>query len=173
MSQAQRREVALAPNFKGRHRFEATNAAEPPVSTEPQDPRYLPLIAHLEHHDTYSTLQTTTDLQTWLVIHEHFFVRWGTLLDSATKQIADIEVLQQAETSLQKASGGFSFFGGRQDKCEIAFVTTTFSKNVFTDARDRRGSSRAIRASSKCIPHAENGYETSKKSLGYRFARCD
>ena len=94
-------------------------------------------------------------------------------MDSATKQIADIEVLQQAETSLQKASGGFSFFGGRQDKCEIAFVTTTFSKNVFTDARDRRGSSRAIRASSKCIPHAENGYETSKKSLGYRFARCD
>jgi hypothetical protein len=26
-------------------------------------------------------------------------------------------VVQQAEQSLQKASGGFSFFGGRQDKC--------------------------------------------------------
>ena len=48
MSQAQRREVALAPNFKGRHRFEATNAAEPPVSTEPQDPAYLSLLARLE-----------------------------------------------------------------------------------------------------------------------------
>jgi hypothetical protein len=37
--------------------------------------------------------------------------------NSATRQITDIEVLQQAEQSLQKASGGFSFFGGRQDKC--------------------------------------------------------
>jgi hypothetical protein len=36
--------------------------------------------------------------------------------DSATKQITDIEV-GQAETSLQKASGGFSFFGSKQDKC--------------------------------------------------------
>jgi hypothetical protein len=49
VSQAQRREVALAPNFKGRHRFEAANAAEPPVSTEPQDPPYLSLLARLEH----------------------------------------------------------------------------------------------------------------------------
>lgn len=31
----------------------------------------------------------------------------------------DIGVIQQAETSLQKASGGFSFFGGRQEKCTV------------------------------------------------------
>lgn len=137
----------------------------------------IQLIFHcllvLNIHDTYSTLQTTTDTQTWLVIHERCFVRWGTLSESATKRITDIEVLQQAETSLQKASGGFSFFGGRQDKCEIAFVTTTFPKNVFTNARDRRGSSRAICASCKCIPHAEDGYEASKKSSEHHFARCD
>jgi hypothetical protein len=36
--------------------------------------------------------------------------------------MTDIEVLQQAETSLQKASGGFSFFGGRQEKCTVYFV---------------------------------------------------
>jgi hypothetical protein len=127
----------------------------------------------LNIHDTYSTLKRTTDTQTWLVIHERCFVRWGTLSNSATKRTTDIEVLQQAETSLQKASGGFSFFGGRQDKCEIAFVTTTLSKNAFTDARDRRGSSGAICASSKCIPYAEDGYEASKKILGNHFARCD
>lgn len=57
--------------------------------------------------------------QIWLVTHERCFVRWGIALNSATKQITDIVVLQQAETSLQKASGGFSFFGGRQDKCAI------------------------------------------------------
>jgi hypothetical protein len=43
-----------------------------------------------------------------------------TLEAQPQRQITDIEVLQQAEQSLQKAGGGFSFFGGRQDKCTNA-----------------------------------------------------
>jgi hypothetical protein len=43
-------------------------------------------------------------------------------LNSATMQITDIGVILQAETSLQKASGGFSFFGGRQEKCTVGFA---------------------------------------------------
>lgn len=56
-------------------------------------------------------------------------------MNSATMQITD--VLQQAETSLQKASGGFSFFGGRQEKCTVGFVILEVQIAASTNARDR------------------------------------
>lgn len=74
--------------------------------------------------------------------------------DSATKQITDIGVLQQAETSLQKASGGFSFFGGKQEKCTVWMMGFGHS---YTDARDRRGSRRPVYRRSKCLPDAKDG----------------
>jgi len=40
-------------------------------------------------------------------------------------------LLRQAETSLQKASGGFSFFGGRQDKYEAAAEQFVQAANAF------------------------------------------
>ncbi|OAL49954.1 alpha-soluble NSF attachment protein [Pyrenochaeta sp. DS3sAY3a] len=40
-------------------------------------------------------------------------------------------LLRQAETSLQKASGGFSFFGGRQDKYEAAAEQFIAAANAF------------------------------------------
>ncbi|CAO2651196.1 Nn.00g094930.m01.CDS01 [Neocucurbitaria sp. VM-36] len=42
-----------------------------------------------------------------------------------------MEVLRQAEQSLQKASGGFSFFGGRQDKYEAAADQFIAAANAF------------------------------------------
>ncbi|KAL1599936.1 vesicular-fusion protein S17 [Nothophoma quercina] len=46
-------------------------------------------------------------------------------------QTTDIEVLRQAETALQKASGGFSFFGGRQEKYEAAADQFIAAANAF------------------------------------------
>jgi len=40
-------------------------------------------------------------------------------------------LLRQAEQSLQKASGGFSFFGGRQDKYEAAADQFIAAANAF------------------------------------------
>ena|SRR5690242_1417538 len=130
---------------------------QPPVLD--QTSRNTLIFKPIPLYSTYRShlrLQTLTDSQIWPATPELCFVRWGTPLDTATRQITDIEVSQQAETSLQKASGGFSFFGGRQEKCKNGFAVS-IQLCGFTNARDRRGSSRTIHCRSKCVPHAEDG----------------
>jgi hypothetical protein len=91
---------------------------QPPVSAKHQEPYFCCLALFFLRQNLHIHTHTNTKSSKYGRRSASIASSGGANpRNSATRQITDIEVLQQAEQSLQKASGGFSFFGGRQDKC--------------------------------------------------------
>jgi len=104
----------------GRHRWALRQAVQPPVSTIVSIP--TPTCAVFSSPNILSLTKTVPNrsFSKYGWRSESIAETGGAFArDSTIKRITDIEVLQQAEASLQKASGGFSFFGNKQDKCII------------------------------------------------------